>query len=44
MSAEEYERIRDINASEFQRFSDRVADRAKARGLTEATLTDLLQD
>ncbi len=44
MPAEEYERIRDIKASEFQRFSDLVAGRAKARGLTEATLTDLLQD
>lgn len=44
MSAEEYERIRDINASEFQRFCDRVGDHAKSRGLNEATLNDLLQD
>lgn len=44
MSAEEYERIRDLNAAEFQRFCDRVADQARARGLTETTLNDLLQD
>jgi len=44
MSAEEYERIRDINAAEFQRFSDRVAEQAEARGLNEAVLNDLLQD
>ncbi|MGZ4731830.1 MAG: type II toxin-antitoxin system Phd/YefM family antitoxin [Terriglobales bacterium] len=44
MSAEEYERIRDLNAAEFQRFCDRVADQARARGLNEATLNDLLQD
>ena len=44
MSAEEYERIRDLNAGEFQRFCDRVADQAQARGLTKATLSTLLQD
>jgi prevent-host-death family protein len=44
MSAEEYERIRDLNAAEFQRFCDRVASRAKARGLTESVLKKLLKD
>ncbi len=44
MSAEEYERIRDLNAAELQRFCDRVADQARARGLNEAALNDLLQD
>jgi antitoxin Phd len=44
MSAEEYERIRDLNAAEFQRFCDRVADQAQARGLTNATLKSLLQE
>jgi antitoxin Phd len=44
MSAEEYERIRDLNAAEFQRFCDRVADQARARGLNQAALDDLLQD
>ena len=44
MSAEEYERMRDLNAAEFQRFCDRVASHAKARGLDESALNDLLQD
>ena len=44
MSAQEYERIRDLNAAEFQRFCDRVAEQARARGLSKATLNDLLQD
>ena len=44
MSAEEYARIRDFNAAEFQRFCDRVADQARARGLNQAALNDLLQD
>lgn len=44
MSAEEYERMRDFNAAEFQRFCDRVADQAKARGLSQAALDNLLQD
>ncbi len=35
MSAEEYERIRDLNAEAFQRFCDRVATQAEARGLNE---------
>jgi antitoxin Phd len=43
MSADEYERIRGINAAEFQRFSDRVADQAKSRGINKAVLKDLLQ-
>jgi len=44
MSAEEYERLRDLNALDFKRFCDRVAKQAKARGLTEAGLQTLLQD
>ena len=44
MSAEEYQRMRDLNAAEFQRFCDRVGARAKARGLTEAKLKKLLKD
>ena len=43
MSAEEYERLRDLNAAEFQRFCDRVAENAKARGLTPAKLEKLLR-
>jgi prevent-host-death family protein len=44
MSAQEYERMRDLNAAEFQRFCDRVAAGSKARGLTEAVLKKLLKD
>ncbi len=44
MSAEEYERMRDFNAAEFQRFCDRVADQAQARGLNQTALDDLLRD
>jgi hypothetical protein len=44
MSAEEYEKIPDLNAAEFQRFCDRVADQAQARGRDETALTDLLKD
>ena len=44
MSAEEYERIRDLNAAEFERFCDRVAAHAKARGLTESALKKLMKD
>jgi len=42
MSAEEYERMRDFNASEFQRFCDRISERAAARGLTEDKLAEIL--
>jgi len=42
MSAEEYERLRDLNAADFQRFCDRVAETAKARGLTPSRLERLL--
>jgi len=44
MSAEEYARMRDINAAEVQRCCDGVADRARARGLNRARLKDLLRD
>ena len=44
MSAEEYERIRDLNASEFQRFCDRIGARPRARGMTESVLKKLLKD
>ncbi|MGH9641008.1 MAG: type II toxin-antitoxin system Phd/YefM family antitoxin, partial [Terriglobales bacterium] len=44
MSAEEYERMRNLNAAEFQRFCDRVGAQATARGLTEARLKKLLKD
>ena len=44
LSAHEYERLRTLNAAEFQRFCDRVAQRAAARGLEKASLKRLLAD
>jgi antitoxin Phd len=44
MSAEEYDRIRGVNNDEFERFCDRVSEQAKARGLTEEILADILKD
>lgn len=44
MSAEEYERIRGVNNDEFERFCDRMSAQAKARGLTEELLADILKD
>ncbi len=44
LSAVEYDRLRDFHGSDFQRFCDQVANKAKARGLTEQTLATLLSD
>jgi prevent-host-death family protein len=44
VSAEEYERLRALNADAFQRFCDRVAERSAARGLTEEKLAEILAD
>jgi hypothetical protein len=43
MSAQEYERMRDFNAAEFQRFCDRVAAQDKGRGLKASVLKKLLK-
>jgi prevent-host-death family protein len=43
MSAEEYARMRDLAAVDFQRFCDRVGAQAKARGLTASALHKLLK-
>jgi len=44
LSPQEYDRLRAVNIDEFERFCDRVAERAAARGLTEEKLTGLLAD
>lgn len=44
MSAREYERMHASNIAEFQRFCDRLAERAAQRGLTEDKLADILSD
>ncbi|OJZ19801.1 MAG: prevent-host-death family protein [Thiobacillus sp. 65-29] len=44
MSAREYERLTRLNVAEFQRFCDEVGERAKAAGLTEEKLAELLAD
>ena len=44
LSAQEYERVCAVNREEFLRFSDRVSKKAKAQGLTEDTLQEILAD
>lgn len=44
LSTREYQRIRDLNSAEFQRFCDRVARKAAARGLDEKKLNRILAD
>ena len=44
LSPQEYDRLRALNAAEFQRFCDRVAKNAAARGLTGKKLARILAD
>ncbi len=44
LSVEQYERLLGLNAGKFQRFCDRLAERAAARGLTEDKLAEILAD
>lgn len=44
LSPQEYQRLRALNAAEFQRFCDRVAKGAAARGLTPRRLAKILAD
>jgi len=44
LSPQEYDRLRALNTAEFQRFCDRVAERAAARGLTEKRVAEILAD
>ncbi len=44
LSVQEYERLRAFHAGEFQRFCEQVAAKAKARGMDQSTLDQLLAD
>jgi antitoxin Phd len=44
LSPQEYDRLRALNVAEFQRFCDRVAEGAAARGMNEDTLAAILAD
>lgn len=44
LSPAEYDRLRGLNAAEFQSFCDRVSGNAADQGLTEEKLADLLAD
>ncbi|MHB1743878.1 MAG: type II toxin-antitoxin system Phd/YefM family antitoxin [Acidobacteriaceae bacterium] len=44
LSPEEYDRLRNVNAAEFQRFCDRVAIQAAGQGMNKTVLTELLSD
>jgi len=42
LSPREYDRLRGLNVAEFQKFCDRVAEKAAARGLTQKKLAAIL--
>ncbi|MEA2767899.1 MAG: hypothetical protein QOD93_861 [Acetobacteraceae bacterium] len=44
LSAREYDRLRAINVDEFERFCDRIGQRAVANGLTEEKLAEILAE
>jgi len=44
LSMQDYEKLTAVNVGEFQRFCDRVAERAAARGMTEEKLAQILSD
>lgn len=44
ISVEDYDRLRRAKIDEFNAFCDRVGAEAKARGMTEEILADLLRD
>ncbi|MDB5402682.1 MAG: prevent-host-death family protein [Rhodopila sp.] len=44
LSAREYDRLRAINVDEFERFCDRIGQRAVANGLTAEKLAEMLAE
>jgi prevent-host-death family protein len=44
LSPQEYDRLRNLNSSEFQAFADRVSISAVDRGMNEIVLGKLLKD
>jgi prevent-host-death family protein len=44
LSPQEYDRLRALNTDEFQRFCDRVGERAAAQVMTEEKLAEILVD
>ena len=44
LSPKEFERLRGLNISDFEQFCDRIAKKAKARGLTEDKLAEILEE
>ena len=44
LSVQEYEKLTALNIAEFQRFCDRIGERAAERGMTEEKLDEILSD
>jgi len=44
LSPQEYDRLRALNTDEFQRFCDRIGERAVARGMTQEEPAEILFD
>jgi len=44
LSTAAYDRLREAGVAEFQRFSDEVGQKAKAQGLNDEVLADLLSN
>jgi prevent-host-death family protein len=42
LSVQEYQRLTALNVEGFERFCDRIGEQAKARGLTEEKLGEIL--